>query len=181
MPAGWREGDDAGPPKGVPSGPPGLAFASLRLARRSDPAATERRAMDGEERGMSADDFDSSQLPPEGFRVTATTGEVPVAALEDAERRIYGVQFHPEVVHTHGGQEMLKSFLYDVCGCRPNWTMTSIIESSVEAIRAQVGNEKVICGLSGGVDSAVAAALVHKAIGDQLTCVYVDTGPMRAG
>src|SRR3954451_11097757 len=124
---------------------------------------------------------DSIRLVPEGFRSTAATDDIPIAALEDAERRIYGVQFHPEVVHTHGGQEVLKAFLYEVCGCRPNWTMTSIIESSVEAIRAQVGDEQVICGLSGGVDSAVAAALVHKAVGDQLTCVYVDTGLMRAG
>ena len=94
---------------------------------------------------------------------------------------IYGVQFHPEVVHTPHGQEMLKHFLYDVCGCRPTWTMASIIETSVDAIRAQVGDERVICGLSGGVDSAVAAALVHKAIGPQLTCVFVDTGLMREG
>src|SRR5205814_2180781 len=106
---------------------------------------------------------------------------IPVAALENRERRIFGVQFHPEVLHTERGQEVLKRFLYDACECRPTWTMTSIIEQSVEAIRAQVGREKVICGLSGGVDSAVAAALVHKAVGDQLTCVYVDTGPMRAG
>ncbi|MDQ6910587.1 MAG: glutamine-hydrolyzing GMP synthase, partial [Actinomycetota bacterium] len=91
------------------------------------------------------------------------------------------VQFHPEVAHTQRGQEILKHFLYDVCGCRPRWTMTSIVEKSVEAIRAQVGSEKVICGLSGGVDSAVAAALVHRAIGNQLTCVFVDTGLMRAG
>src|SRR5439155_17649437 len=125
--------------------------------------------------------FDSIRVAPEGFRVTALTGEVPVAALEDAGRRIYGVQFHPEVVHTRGGQDILKGFLYEVCGCRPSWTMTSIIETSVEAIRAQVGTEQVICGLSGGVDSAVAAALVHKAVGDQLTCVFVDTGLLRAG
>jgi GMP synthase (glutamine-hydrolysing) len=91
------------------------------------------------------------------------------------------VQFHPEVVHTERGQEILKRFLYDVCGCRPSWTRTSIIEASVEAIRAQVGSHRVLCALSGGVDSSVAAALVHKAIGSQLTCVYVDTGLMRAG
>jgi GMP synthase (glutamine-hydrolysing) len=124
--------------------------------------------------------FDSIVAAPPGFRVTARTPEA-VAALEDRDRRIYGVQFHPEVAHTARGQEVLKAFLYDVCGCRPNWTMTSIIEQSVEAIRAQVGKEKVICGLSGGVDSAVAAAVVHKAVGDRLTCVYVDTGLMRAG
>ncbi|HWG72955.1 MAG TPA: glutamine-hydrolyzing GMP synthase [Acidimicrobiales bacterium] len=118
---------------------------------------------------------------PAGFRATASSEESPVAALEDPARGIYGVQFHPEVVHTHGGQEMLKGFLYDVCGCRPEWTMTSVIEASVDAIRAQVGSERVICGLSGGVDSAVAAALVHKAVGEQLTCVFVDTGLLRAG
>jgi GMP synthase (glutamine-hydrolysing) len=124
---------------------------------------------------------DSIVEVPDGFRVTARTGVVPVAALEDVDRRIYGVQFHPEVAHTPRGQEILKHFLYDVCGCRPLWTMTSIIEQAVESIRAQVGGEKVICGLSGGVDSAVAAAIVHKAIGDQLTCVFVDTGLLRAG
>jgi GMP synthase (glutamine-hydrolysing) len=124
---------------------------------------------------------DSIVAAPPGFRVTARTGAVPIAALEDPERRVYAVQFHPEVAHTDRGQEILKHFLYDVAGCRPSWTMVSIIETSVDAIRAQVGREKVICGLSGGVDSAVAAALVHKAIGDQLTCVFVDTGLMRAG
>jgi GMP synthase (glutamine-hydrolysing) len=124
---------------------------------------------------------DSIVAAPPGFKVTAKTGAVPVAALEDPERAVYGVQFHPEVAHTERGQEVLKHFLYDVCGCRPSWTMASIIEQSVEAIRAQVGDEQVICGLSGGVDSAVAAALVHKAVGDQLTCVFVDTGMMRAG
>ncbi len=116
---------------------------------------------------------------PAGFTVTATTAGAPVAALEDRERAIYGVQFHPEVLHTERGQEILKRFLFDVCDCRPTWTNTSIIEQAVDEIRTQVGDERVICGLSGGVDSAVAAALVHKAIGDQLTCVFVDTGMMR--
>jgi len=125
--------------------------------------------------------FDSIQTAPAGFDVTASTAEAPVAALESVERRIHGVQFHPEVAHTPRGQEVLEHFLFDVAGCRPTWTMASIIDTSVEAIRAQVGGERVICGLSGGVDSAVAAALVHKAIGDQLTCVFVDTGLMRAG
>lgn len=125
--------------------------------------------------------FDSIKTVPEGFRSTAKTGEIPIAALEDPERRIYGVQFHPEVMHTARGQEILKHFLYDVAECRPTWTMVSIIETATEAIKAQVGDEKVICALSGGVDSSVAAALMHKAIGDQLTCVFVDTGLMRAG
>jgi GMP synthase (glutamine-hydrolysing) len=125
--------------------------------------------------------FDSISGLPDGFRATACTNEVPIAALEDPQRGIYGVQFHPEVIHTTGGQDILKAFLYEVAGCRPTWTMTSVIDTSVEAIRVQVGTEKVICGLSGGVDSAVAAALVHKAVGDQLTCVFVDTGLLRAG
>ena len=124
---------------------------------------------------------DSITVAPPGFAVTAQTAAAPVAALEDRERAIYGVQFHPEVVHTARGQEILKHFLYDVCGCRPTWTMVNIIEHAVEAIRAQVGDSRLLCGLSGGVDSSVAAALVHKAVGDQLTCVYVDTGLMRAG
>lgn len=125
--------------------------------------------------------FDSIVRVPDGFAVTACTDEIPVAALEDRDRRIFGVQFHPEVIHTERGQEVLKRFLYDACECRPTWTMTSIIEQAVEEVQAQVGSEKVLCALSGGVDSAVAAALVHKAIGDQLVCVYVDTGLMRAG
>jgi GMP synthase (glutamine-hydrolysing) len=125
--------------------------------------------------------FDSITQAPEGFEVTATTSAVPVAALEDRSRGLYGVQFHPEVHHTPHGIDILKHFLYEACGCRPTWTMTSIIETQVDAIREQVGKGRAICGLSGGVDSAVAAALVHKAIGPQLTCVFVDTGLMRAG
>jgi GMP synthase (glutamine-hydrolysing) len=124
---------------------------------------------------------DSITTAPPGFSVTASTHAVPVAALEAPDRAIYGVQFHPEVVHTEWGQDILKHFLFEVCGCRPRWTMVSIIEQAVEAIQRQVGGERVLCGLSGGVDSAVAAALVHKAVGDQLTCVFVDTGLMREG
>ncbi len=125
--------------------------------------------------------FDSITRVPEGFVASARTPEAPVAVLESVERQIYGVQFHPEVVHTPEGQAMLERFLFDACRARPTWTMASIIESSIEAIQAQVGGKRVICGLSGGVDSAVAAALVHRAVGDQLTCVYVDTGLMREG
>ena len=122
---------------------------------------------------------DSIVLPPPGFKTTASSA-APVAALEDADRGVYGVQFHPEVIHTARGMEILKAFLYEVCGARPTWTSLSVIEQAVEAIQAQVGDGAVICGLSGGVDSAVAAALVHKAVGDQLTCVFVDTGLLRA-
>ncbi len=111
---------------------------------------------------------------------TAASPDAPVAAFHDSGRALFGVQFHPEVVHTERGRDLLERFLYDVCRCPPAWTHTSIIESQVDAVRARVGSSPVLCALSGGVDSAVAAALVHKAVGDQLTCVYVDTGLMRA-
>ncbi len=124
---------------------------------------------------------DAVSHAPEGFRVTAWTPDAPVAAMEDTERRFYGVQFHPEVKHTEHGQQVLERFLWDVCGARPTWTHTGIIEQSVDAIRHAVGDGVAICGLSGGVDSSVAAALVHKAIGDRLVCVFVDHGLMRQG
>jgi GMP synthase (glutamine-hydrolysing) len=125
--------------------------------------------------------FDSIATAPDGFTVTATTAQAPVAAMEHTERRIHAVQYHPEVVHTPHGQAVIEEFLYDVCGCPPAWTMGSVIDAQVALIREQVGDARVICALSGGVDSAVAAALVHKAIGPQLTCVFVDTGLMRLG
>jgi len=117
---------------------------------------------------------------PDGFTSVATTAGASVAAMENRERRLYGVQFHPEVAHTPRGSEILKHFLYDVCQATPSWTSHSIIESQVETIRRQVGDGHVICGLSGGVDSSVAAAIVHEAIGDQLTCIFVDHGLLRA-
>ncbi len=124
---------------------------------------------------------DAITVPPPGFVATATAPDAPVAAMHDAERRIFALQFHPEVIHTERGSEVFERFLLDVCGCLPSWTHVSIIEQQVAAVQAQVGGERVLCALSGGVDSAVAAALVHKAIGAQLTCVFVDTGLMRAG
>ena len=123
--------------------------------------------------------FDAVTEVPAGFVPTATTADAPVAALESPARRIWGVQFHPEVVHTPNGMEVLRRFVVELAGCAPTWTMGSIIEREIDAVRAQVGPSRVICALSGGVDSAVAAALVHRAIGPQLTCVYVDTGLMR--
>jgi GMP synthase (glutamine-hydrolysing) len=125
--------------------------------------------------------FDSISTPPDGFTVTATAPDAPVAAMEHVDRRIHAVQFHPEVVHTAHGQAILEHFLYDVCGCEPSWTMGSVIEQQVAAVQQQVGDGRVLCALSGGVDSAVAAALVHRAVGPQLTCVFVDTGLMRQG
>jgi GMP synthase (glutamine-hydrolysing) len=123
---------------------------------------------------------DAVVAAPPGFRVTASTPGSPVAAMESTDRHTFGVQFHPEVVHTPFGGDILEHFLFEVCGAGPSWTSSSIIDQSVEAIRAQVGGQKVICGLSGGVDSSVAAALVHHAVGDQLTCVFIDHGLLRA-
>ncbi len=116
---------------------------------------------------------------PPGFKALASSSSSPVAAVEDAEHRIYGIQFHPEVVHTPYGPEILTRFLTEVCGCAPTWSAASIVEEQVRRIREQVGDGSVICGLSGGVDSSVAALLVHRAIGEQLTCVFVDHGLMR--
>ena len=119
-------------------------------------------------------------LPP-GFRTVATSSGAPFAAVADDERRYYGVQFHPEVVHTEDGAALLSRFALDVCGCSGSWSMTAYKTRAIEAIRKQVGDSNVICGLSGGVDSSVAAVLIHEAIGDQLTCVFVDHGLLRAG
>ncbi|HEX5449674.1 MAG TPA: glutamine-hydrolyzing GMP synthase [Gaiellaceae bacterium] len=124
---------------------------------------------------------DTVVAPPDGANVVATSEHTPVAAFEDAARAVYGVQFHPEVVHTPHGQQMLKNFLYEVAGAEPVWTPAAVIEEQVERIRAQVGSDRVLCALSGGVDSAVAALLVYKAIGEQLTCVFVDHGFLRKG
>ncbi len=126
--------------------------------------------------------FDAITELPDGFDAVATSPNSPIAALESNEKRIYGVQHHPEVVHSEHGQEVIRHFLHELAGCEPSWTMASVVEESVAAIKAQVGDSgRVICALSGGVDSAVAAALVHLAVGPRLTCVYVDTGLMRSG
>jgi GMP synthase (glutamine-hydrolysing) len=124
---------------------------------------------------------DTVTAAPPGFQVVARTTDTPVAAFEDLGRRFAGVQFHPEVLHSEHGQAVLEHFLYEIAGCRPTWTMANVIEEQVAAVRAQVGDKRAVCGLSGGVDSAVAAALVQRAIGDQLTCVFVDHGLLRQG
>jgi GMP synthase (glutamine-hydrolysing) len=119
--------------------------------------------------------------PPPGYQTLAATPTVPVAAFRAADRPIYGVQFHPEVAHTVRGEEIISNFLFRICGCTPSWTPGSFIEEAVQRIRERVGDERAICALSGGVDSAVAAALVHRAIGDRLTCIFVDHGLLRKG
>jgi len=124
---------------------------------------------------------DSVTVAPAGFAVSAMSEGAPVAAFESVEQRMAGVQFHPEVMHSQHGQQVLEHFLFEIAGCRPTWTMSNVIDEQVELIRAQVGDKLVICGLSGGVDSAVAAALVQRAIGTQLTCVFVNHGLLRAG
>jgi GMP synthase (glutamine-hydrolysing) len=122
---------------------------------------------------------DTVFAPPPGFTALAASSESPVAAFESIDRAVYGIQFHPEVVHTPYGNQVLQNFLRDVCGCEQSWSAASVIEEQIERIRAQVGDGRAICGLSGGVDSSVAALLVHRAIGDRLTCVFVDHGLMR--
>jgi len=116
---------------------------------------------------------------PEGFVVSAYTENCPTASMENVEKKLYAVQFHPEVHHTPFGQDLLKNFLYHVCGCNQSWTMANFAKTKIEEIKQTVGNKKVLCALSGGVDSSVAAVLVHKAIGDNLTCIFVDHGLLR--
>ena len=126
---------------------------------------------------MSHTDYISAA--PEGFEITASTPVCPVAAMENADRKLYAVQFHPEVMHTREGKKMLSNFVYNVCGCSGDWKMDSFVETSIKAIREKVGSGKVLCALSGGVDSSVAAVLLSKAVGKQLTCVFVDHGLLR--
>lgn len=126
---------------------------------------------------MSHTDYIES--PPEGFIVTAKTPNCPVAAMENKEKGLCAMQFHPEVSHTEEGGKMLHNFLYNVCGCRGDWKMSSFVTETIERLRREIGDKKVLCGLSGGVDSSVAALLVHKAVGRQLTCIFVDHGLLR--
>ena len=123
---------------------------------------------------------DQIELPPPGFKVVASTENCPIAGIANVEKKLYGLQFHPEVSHTHRGTEIIRNFLFEVCDCSADWTMESLIEQTVKEVRSKVGNHKAVCALSGGVDSAVAAVLVDRAIHDQLVCIFVDTGLLRA-
>lgn len=118
---------------------------------------------------------------PEGFQVDATSVSCPISAMSDRDRQLYAVQFHPEVRHSEYGNDILKNFVFEVCGCKGDWSMGNFVEVEIEKIRQKVGDKKVLCGLSGGVDSSVVAVLIHKAIGDQLTCIFVDNGLLRKG
>lgn len=124
---------------------------------------------------------DRIEILPEGFSIAGHTDNSPIAAMANREKRFYAIQFHPEVVHTDEGTRILHNFVYTICGCKPTWEMASFIEWAVADIRSKVGNKKVICALSGGVDSSVVALLIHKAIGDNLTCIFVDNGLLRKG
>lgn len=126
---------------------------------------------------MSHTDF--IEVAPEGFEITATTDNCPVAAMKNSQKNLYAVQFHPEVEHSEKGREIIRNFLYQVCGCTGDWNMHNFAEQTIQEIKEKVGNKKVLCALSGGVDSSVAAVLVHKAVGDQLTCIFVDHGLLR--
>jgi GMP synthase (glutamine-hydrolysing) len=133
----------------------------------------------GQELRVWASHGDFVKSAPAGFTVTATSTNAPVAAMADEGRRFYALLFHPEVAHTDQGTQILRNFAFDICGCTGDWTMASFVQETVDKIRAQVGDGRVVCGLSGGVDSTVAALLIHKAIGDRLTCIFVDNGVMR--
>ena len=156
-------------------------YGRTPMVRRSEVPSTLLSADLPEEQTVWMSHFDAITEVPEGFVATASTPGAPVAVLENPTRRIWGVQYHPEVVHSPFGARVLENFLHRLADCDDSWTMGSILDEQIESVRRQVGDKRVICGLSGGVDSSVAAALVHRAIGPQLTCVYVDTGLMRKG
>ena len=155
----------------------GRAFVDVK----EDSALFEGVWAKGEREQVWMSHGDHVDALPEGFKAIATSEGAPYAAISNEEKRFYGVQFHPEVVHTPHGAQLLERFVKDICGCSGDWSMASFRETKIQEIRDQVGDKRVICGLSGGVDSSVVAVLIHEAIGDQLTCVYVDHGLMRQG
>jgi GMP synthase (glutamine-hydrolysing) len=154
-----------------------FGHARVRVAAQGAPAALFAHVPAEIQVWASHGDFVSA--PPTGFVVAATSANAPVAAMSDPARRLYALLFHPEVVHTEGGLEILRNFAYGVCGCTGDWTMSSFVDEATARIRSRVGDGRVVCGLSGGVDSTVAALIIHRAIGDRLTCIFVDNGLLR--
>ncbi|MBS5016214.1 MAG: glutamine-hydrolyzing GMP synthase [Ruminococcus sp.] len=152
-------------------------YGKIDMTRSKDSRLLKNIPEDTSVCWMSHTDYISS--PPEGYKVTAVTRDCPCAAMENDEKRIYAVQFHPEVMHTQYGEEIFKTFLFDICGCKGDWVMSSFAEEQVKHLREKIGDKTVLCAMSGGVDSSVAAVLLHRAVGKQLTCVFVDHGLLR--
>ena len=178
-PAGTPTDDPATNPAAAPPADPAVAPTATPAPDPTHPGDLFHGFLPGDDITVWCSHGDHVDEPPPGFVTIAATGDLPVAAFRSRSRPLYGVQFHPEVAHTPRGQEIVDNFLFRICGLGPDWTSGAFVAESVERIRRAVGSEQVICGLSGGVDSSVAAALVHRAIGDQLTCIFVDTGLMR--
>lgn len=152
-------------------------YGKIDMTRSKDSRLLKKIPEDTSVCWMSHTDYISNT--PEGYKVTAVTRDCPCAAMENDEKRIYAVQFHPEVMHTQYGEEIFKTFLFDICGCKGDWVMSSFVEEQVKHLREKIGDKTVLCAMSGGVDSSVAAVLLHRAVGKQLTCVFVDHGLLR--
>lgn len=152
-------------------------YGKIDMTRSKDSRLLKNIPEDTSVCWMSHTDYISN--PPKGYKVTAVTRDCPCAAMENDEKKIYAVQFHPEVMHTQYGEEIFKTFLFDICGCKGDWVMSSFVEEQVKHLREKIGDKTVLCAMSGGVDSSVAAVLLHRAVGKQLTCVFVDHGLLR--
>ncbi len=152
-------------------------YGKIDMTRSKDSRLLKNIPEDTSVCWMSHTDYISNT--PEGYKVTAVTRDCPCAAMENDEKKIYAVQFHPEVMHTQYGEEIFKTFLFDICGCKGDWVMSSFVEEQVKHLREKIGDKTVLCAMSGGVDSSVAAVLLHRAVGKQLTCVFVDHGLLR--
>src|SRR5262249_36989317 len=158
---------------------PQREFGHAAVAIADRPSRTALFADVPREIRVWASHGDFVTAPPAGFDVLATTANAPIAAMADAGRRLYAVLFHPEVAHTQQGLDILRNFAYGICGCTGDWTMSSFVEEAIARVRARVGDGRIVCALSGGVDSTVAALILHRAIGDRLTCIFVDNGVLR--